>query len=64
MLILTRRPQEKIMIGDNIVVIVLEVNADQVRIGVSAPKDIPVHREEVATRIAREKAAAAAVKPR
>ena len=52
MLILTRRPGEKILIGDDVEVVVLGVNGTQVRIGVNAPQEIPVHREEVAERIA------------
>jgi carbon storage regulator len=55
MLILTRRVGESITIGDDITVTVLAVNGAQVRIGVDAPKDVPVHREEVAQRIAAQK---------
>ncbi len=47
MLVLTRRSQQSIVIGKDIVVTVLEVRGDQVRIGVSAPRDVDVHREEV-----------------
>ncbi|MFM7617260.1 MAG: carbon storage regulator CsrA [Actinomycetes bacterium] len=47
MLVLTRREQEAIMIGDSIVVRVLEVRGDQVRLGIEAPRDVVVHREEV-----------------
>lgn len=54
MLILTRRVGENVMIGDSIVVAVLGINGGQVRIGVSAPKDVPVHREEVYDRIIAE----------
>jgi len=46
-LILTRRPGETIMIGDDIAVTVLSVKGNQVRIGIAAPADMPVHREEV-----------------
>jgi carbon storage regulator len=56
MLILTRKPGKKIMIGSDVVVTVLEVNGDQVRIGVDAPKDVSVHREEVYERIILERA--------
>jgi carbon storage regulator len=47
MLVLTRRVGESILIGDEIVVTVLELNRDQVRIGIRAPRSVTVHREEV-----------------
>ncbi|HEY8532335.1 MAG TPA: carbon storage regulator CsrA [Micromonospora sp.] len=47
MLVLTRRPGESVMIGDDVVVTVLEVRGDVVRIGIRAPRDVQVHREEV-----------------
>ncbi|HZJ26184.1 MAG TPA: carbon storage regulator CsrA [Acidimicrobiia bacterium] len=47
MLVLTRRANQSIMIGDNVVVTVLEVRGDQVRLGIVAPREIDVHREEV-----------------
>lgn len=55
MLILTRRVGETLMIGDDVTVTVLGVKGNQVRIGVSAPKDVPVHREEIYERIRKEK---------
>ena len=55
MLILTRRVGESIKIGDEITVTVLGVKGNQVRIGVNAPKDVPVHREEVFERIQGER---------
>lgn len=54
MLILTRRCGETINVGNDITVTVLSVKGNQVRIGVNAPKDVPVHREEVAERIAQQ----------
>ncbi|MEP7054341.1 MAG: carbon storage regulator CsrA [Actinomycetota bacterium] len=47
MLVLTRKSNQSIVIGDDIVITVLEVRGDQIRIGITAPRDVEVHREEV-----------------
>ncbi|MFC9778626.1 carbon storage regulator CsrA [Paenibacillus chitinolyticus] len=58
MLILSRLKGEKIIIGQDIVLTVLDVAGDQVRIGIEAPKDIPIHREEIYKAIQTENQAA------
>lgn len=55
MLALTRTPGEKIVIGENIVVVILSVRGNKVRVGVEAPINIPVHREEVKDEIDKER---------
>ena len=57
MLILTRRVGETLMIGDSVTVTILGVKGNQVRVGITAPKDVAVHREEIFQRIGREAAA-------
>ena len=54
MLILTRRVGETLMVGDDVTVTVLGVKGNQVRIGVNAPRDVAVHREEIYERIKQE----------
>jgi len=55
MLILTRRVGETLVIGDDVSITVLGVKGNQVRIGIKAPKDVSVHREEIYERIQHEK---------
>jgi carbon storage regulator len=55
-LVLTRRANQSIMIGDDVVVTVLDVRGDQVRIGIKAPRSVDVHREEVYLALQREAA--------
>lgn len=62
MLILTRRVGETLMVGDDVTVTVLGVKGNQVRIGVNAPKDVAVHREEIYDRIRKENEGGDAVK--
>ncbi len=56
MLVLSRRQDERIIIDDNIVITIVEIRGDTVRLGIDAPRDIPVHREEVYHAIQRTKA--------
>jgi len=55
MLVLSRQKDESIMIGDDVEVIIVDVRGDKVRLGITAPKAIPVHRREVYEAIQREK---------
>jgi carbon storage regulator len=63
MLVLTRRLNQSIKIGDDIEITVIEVRGDQVRLGVSAPRDVAVHRKEVYLQIQQENLAAASAEP-
>ena len=56
MLILTRLAGESIMIGDDITITVLEIKEKQIRLGIKAPREVPVHREEIYERIKQQKA--------
>lgn len=55
MLVLSRKKDEKIIIGDNITLMVIEIRGDKVRLGIDAPKEVSVHREEVYNAIKRER---------
>lgn len=63
MLVLSRQRDETIMIGDDIEVTVVDIRGDKVRLGITAPKEVAVHRKEVYEAIKRENRAAAQVKP-
>jgi len=63
MLVLSRHRDESIMIGDDVVVTIVDIRGDKVRLGIDAPADIPVHRQEVYDAIQRENRAAAKVEP-
>lgn len=54
MLVLSRQRDESIIIGDNIVITIVDIRGDKVRVGINAPTDIPVHRQEVYEAIQRE----------
>jgi len=56
MLVLSRQKDESIMIGDDVEVTIVDVRGDKVRLGITAPRSIPVHRREVYEAIKREKA--------
>ena len=54
MLVLSRKPNESIVIRDDIVITIIEIRGDKVRLGFDAPKDVPIHRQEVYEAIKRE----------
>jgi carbon storage regulator len=62
-LIITRKPGEKIMLGDDVVVHVMEIVGNSVRIGIQAPRSLPVYREEIWHAVKEENRAAAAASP-
>ena len=64
MLVLSRQRDESIMIGDNIVVTIVDIRGDKVRLGINAPSEIPVHRQEVYEAIQRENLRAAQLEPK
>ena len=59
MLIITRRPGERIMLGDDVLVEVVEVSGSSVRLGIAAPRSVPIYREEIWRAVKEENAAAA-----
>ena len=60
MLVLSRQKDESIVIGDDVEIVIVDVRGDKVRLGITAPKEIPVHRREIYDAIQREKAEAKA----
>lgn len=63
MLVLSRHRDESIIIGDDIVVTIVDIRGDKVRLGINAPQDVPVHRQEVYDAIQRENRKATQVQP-
>ncbi|HAN97738.1 MAG TPA: carbon storage regulator [Planctomycetaceae bacterium] len=63
MLVLSRHRDESIMIGDDVVITIVDIRGDKVRLGIEAPTDIPVHRQEVYEAIKRENERASRVNP-
>jgi len=64
MLVLSRQRDESIMIGDNIVITIVDIRGDKVRLGIDAPTEIPVHRQEVYEAIQRENLRASRIEPK
>jgi carbon storage regulator len=64
MLVLSRKRDERIVIGDNIVITIVDVRGDKVRLGIEAPPEIPVHRQEIVDALRRQAAAPSATPPK
>ena len=64
MLVLTRKVNQSIVIGDDIEVVVLEVRGEQIRLGIKAPRDVVVHRKEIYEQIQEENQAASTIDPK
>jgi carbon storage regulator len=64
MLVLSRQRDESIIIGDNIVITIVDIRGDKVRLGISAPTEVPVHRQEVYEAIQRENLRAGRLDPK
>lgn len=64
MLVLSRQRDESIMIGDNIVITIVDIRGDKVRLGINAPSEIPVHRQEVYEAIQRENMRSSRLEPK
>ncbi len=63
MLVLSRHRDESIMIGDDVMITIVDIRGDKVRLGIDAPQEIPVHRQEVYDAIQRENQQAAKLRP-
>ena len=63
MLVLSRKRDERIVIGDNIVITIVDVRGDKVRLGIEAPPEIPVHRQEIVDALRRQSASPAPTPP-
>ena len=63
MLVLSRREHQSIMIGDDIEIVVLDIRGEQVRLGIRAPKDVPILRQEIYAQIQRENVEASETRP-
>lgn len=63
MLVLSRKRDESIFIGDTVEIVVVEIQGDRVRLGINAPRDVAVHRSEVYAEIQRQKAVATGIDP-
>ena len=63
MLVLSRKKDEKIVIGDKITIMVIEIRGDKVRLGIDAPKEVSVHRKEIFEQISQENKSASEVRP-
>lgn len=63
MLLITRRPGERIVLGDDIIVEVMEISGSQVRVGIHAPRTVPIYREEIWHAVQEENRAAAEASP-
>jgi carbon storage regulator len=64
MLVLSRKRDERIVIGDNIVITIVDVRGDKVRLGIEAPPEIPVHRQEIVDALRRQSATPAPTPPK
>lgn len=62
MLIITRKPGEKIMLGDDVTVEIIGVSGSSVRLGIAAPRDLPIYREEIWAAVKEDRAAAASAR--